>query len=85
MARGRKTGGGSRKGRPNKVTTALKDAVLRAFEKVGGEDYLVTVAGSDPRTFCALLGRVLPRDVRLEPEGEGRVEYVFRWAGEGEK
>lgn len=48
------------------MSATLKDAVLRAFEKVGGEDYLVTVARSDPRTFCALLGRMLPAEVRAD-------------------
>ena len=40
--------------------------MLRAFEKVGSDDYLVTVARRDPRTFCALLGRNLPTEVRAD-------------------
>jgi hypothetical protein len=52
--------GGSRKGIPNKQTVAIKDAIERAFTKLGGTDYLVHVGRSDPRTFCALLSRLLP-------------------------
>jgi len=58
--------GGRKRGTPNRVTSAVKDAILRAFEKVGGEDYLVTVAKSDPRTLCALLSRVLPSELRAD-------------------
>jgi len=52
--------GGSRLGRQNKTTLALKDAIERAFDKLGGTDYLVHVGQTDPRTFCALLSKLLP-------------------------
>lgn len=52
--------GGSRLGKPNKATVALKEAIENAFTKLGGTDYLVHVGKSDPRTFCALLSRLLP-------------------------
>lgn len=62
MAKGFKTGGRT-KGTPNKTTSALKDAILIAFYKVGGEGYLERVAQADPKTFCTLLGKVLPLQV----------------------
>ena len=52
--------GGSRKGIPNRNTVALKDAIENAFRKLGGTDYLVQVGRTDPRTFCALLSKLLP-------------------------
>lgn len=52
--------GGSRKGIPNRQTVAIKDAVERAFTKLGGVEYLVHVGRKDPRTFCALLSKLLP-------------------------
>ena len=52
--------GGSRKGIPNRQTVAIKEAIERAFDKLGGTDYLVHVGRNDPRTFCALLGKLLP-------------------------
>lgn len=52
--------GGSRLGRPNKATVALKEAIERAFDELGGASYLVHVGRTDPRTFCALLSRLLP-------------------------
>lgn len=55
---------GRRKGTPNKATTELKKAIMNAFNKVGGEDYLVLVAQEDPKTFCTLLGKVLPAEFK---------------------
>jgi hypothetical protein len=51
---------GRAKGTPNKLTLSVKEAIERAFDKLGGTDYLVYVGQSDPRTFCALLGKLLP-------------------------
>jgi hypothetical protein len=39
---------------------ALKDAIQNAFTELGGTSYLVHVGRSDPRTFCALLSKLLP-------------------------
>jgi len=52
--------GGSRKGIPNRQTVAIKDAIERAFDRLGGVSYLEHVGKTDPRTFCALLGKLLP-------------------------
>lgn len=58
------------KGRPkgslNKTTASLKDLILKALDEVGGLQYLCKVAYDDPRTFCGLIGRVLPLDVRMD-------------------
>jgi len=66
---GQKTGG-RKKGTPNKTTAALKDAIMNAFTEVGGQKYLVTVAKDDPKTFCTLLGRVLPAEINANVNGE---------------
>lgn len=62
MALGVKTGG-RQAGTPNKATAAIKGAILKAFEQAGGVDYLLKVAAEDPRTFCGLLGKVLPLSI----------------------
>jgi hypothetical protein len=51
---------GRARGTQNKLTLSVKEAIERAFDKLGGTDYLVHVGRSDPRTFCALLGKLLP-------------------------
>lgn len=57
--------GGSRKGRPNKITRELKAMILQALDEAGGVQYLVAQA-KNPRTaaaFLTLLGKVLPLQV----------------------
>lgn len=51
---------GRTKGTPNALTVSVREAVERAFEKLGGASYLEHVGRTDPRTFCALLSKLLP-------------------------
>jgi hypothetical protein len=51
---------GRAKGTPNALTVSVREAVERAFEKLGGASYLEHVGRTDPRTFCALLSKLLP-------------------------
>lgn len=55
--------GGRQKGTPNKLTGDVKAAIAAAFDEVGGKDYLVKLAVSDPRTFCTLVGKIVPMEV----------------------
>ncbi len=75
MALGKKTGG-RKKGTPNKTTTAVKEAILEAFEKTGGVGYLVKISKTDPKTFCTLLGRVLPMELDASVNGDLTVNIV---------
>jgi hypothetical protein len=70
---------GRAKGTPNKTTKLLKDAILNAFDRAGGEDYLLGVAKADYKTFCTLLGRVLPQQVT--GANEGPIHVVSESAG----
>lgn len=69
-------GPGRPKGASNKITRDIKEAVARAFEKVGGEDYLVTIAREDPKTFCSLLGRVIPLQIAGDNENPLTIQIV---------
>jgi hypothetical protein len=70
---------GRAKGTPNKTTKLLKDAILNAFDRAGGEDYLLGVAKADYKTFCTLLGRVLPQ--QHTGANEGPIHVVSETAG----
>lgn len=54
--------GGRKKGTPNKTTQDMKSAILEAFERAGGADYLTMLAADEPRTFVTLLAKVLPNE-----------------------
>jgi hypothetical protein len=63
-----KPGPGRPPGSQNKLTRDIKAAILGAFEKAGGEEYLAKVAKENPQVFCALLGKVLPMQVVGDPD-----------------
>lgn len=58
--------GGSRKGVPNKMTADLKEMIMGALEDVGGRQYLAERAIENPGPFMALVGKVLPKDIKAE-------------------
>ena len=60
--------GGRAKGTPNKMTIKVKEAILHAFDEVGGPAYLVKVAKEDPKVFCTLLGKVLPTEIHTKDD-----------------
>lgn len=51
---------GRQKGTVNKLTVSIREAIERAFDRLGGASYLEHVGRTDPRTFCALLSKLLP-------------------------
>ncbi len=62
-------GPGRPKGSQNKTTLAVKDAIIKAFDEVGGWEYLKAVAEEDPKTFLVLLSRCVPAEVKAEHTG----------------
>jgi hypothetical protein len=60
--------GGRKKGSPNKVTKDLRAAIIGAYDAVGGQAYLERVAIDDVKTFCTLLGKVIPTTVAGDEE-----------------
>lgn len=74
--------GGSRKGKPNKVTAELKDMILQALEGAGGVAYLMERA-NDPKTasaFLTLVGKVLPMQVTGQNGGALQITITGREA-----
>jgi hypothetical protein len=52
--------GGRQKGTPNKNTTAVKSALIDAFDRLGGIDKLVEFGQENPGEFYKLWVKVLP-------------------------
>ncbi len=69
-------GKGRPKGARNKMTRALKDIILGALDKAGGERYLFEQSSRNPVAFMTLLGKVLPVQVSGEDTGPVAVEIV---------
>lgn len=74
-------GPGRPKGVPNRVTTNLKEAILKAAAAAGGEEgqaglieYLTQQAKREPVAFMSLLGRIIPLTLRGDPESPLQVE-----------
>jgi hypothetical protein len=61
-------GKGRPKGSPNRINKALKEMILGALDKAGGEAYLVQQAQTNPNAFMTLVGKVLPMTVAGDPE-----------------
>jgi hypothetical protein len=73
-----RAGMGRPKGAKNKLTKKVKDAIETAFVSVGAAEYLEKVAKDDPKTFCALLGKVLPMQVTGEDGDPIEQEIIIR-------
>lgn len=60
---GKRPGAGRKKGIPNKTTTAVKEMVLAALDRVGGVSYLQQQATANPTAFMTLVGKIIPHEV----------------------
>lgn len=72
--------GGRQKGTPNKVTGLLKDMILQSLAEVGGVTYLNAQAESNPGAYMALVGKVLPLQIKeggAEPMVPTVVKHVY--------
>src|SRR3990167_2480828 len=58
--------GGSRLGKPNKISQSIKIEVLESFRMVGGREYLARQAIENPTAYMGLLGKVIPQQVQSE-------------------
>jgi hypothetical protein len=66
-----KPGPGRPKGVPNKTTTLVKDAILKALDEAdpeGAVAYLKKQASQNPTAFLTLVGKLLPLQVE-NPDG----------------
>lgn len=63
--KGKKTGG-RKKGSVNKSTAAVKDALTKAFEELGGVDSLVSWGRSNETEFYKLWVKMMPQEVNAE-------------------
>lgn len=78
MAKGIKTGGGSRAGIENRVSKELKDMIRGALDDVGGQEYLAKQAIENPTAFLSLIGKILPRVDNVTIDGNIKFDRIER-------
>ena len=84
MAYGKKSGGGSRKGRPNKLTKSVKEAFEVAFNELQGDKNanLATWAKENTTEFYKLAAKLIPTSVNADLTTQGeklrlwKVEFI---------
>ena len=80
MAKGKKTGGGSRKGIPNKHTKAVKEVFLNVFHKLeDSEDQkqgLYAFAKESPKDFYKIASKLIPQEMSAELTGEVTIRVI---------
>lgn len=57
---------GRKKGVPNKITRDVREMVLGALADAGGQEYLAKQAHLNPGAFLSLVGKTLPKDIKVE-------------------
>lgn len=73
-------GPGRPKGSVPKVTKTIREAVMQAFNEVGGPAYLVKLANgtqSDRAAFTSLLNKVLPTQINANVDGGIQVQLSW--------
>lgn len=61
-------GKGRPKGSKNKLSVDLRALIEAALHDVGGREYLAQQATDNPAAFMALVGKLVPKDIKLEGE-----------------
>lgn len=77
MAKGTKSGG-RKKGTPNRLTAAFKDAVRTVYHEIGGDAAFAGWARENQGDFYKIAARLIPTE--LTTQGEGIVVVVNRGA-----
>lgn len=77
-------GKGRKKGVPNKITADLRAMILGALDDAGGQEYLTRQAKRNPQAFLPLVGKCLPKEVKLGGDMKLSVRLVSVKRGTGD-
>jgi len=69
FAKGHPRMGGRKKGTPNRTTASVREALLAAFDEVGGVAWLVALARREPVAFARCSPRWCPRRLPCKTRG----------------
>jgi hypothetical protein len=68
-------------GTPNKSPNRVREAILQAFDEVGGAEWLRQLAADDPKTFSMLIGKVVPTEAKITGDEGGPVVVIKDYTG----
>ena len=68
--------GGRRRGTPNRLTTNFREAILLAYEKIGGHEAFAKWAAENQTDFYTLAARLIPTEAKSS-DGEGLTVIVY--------
>lgn len=63
---GKRDGAGRKKGSQNRFTSAIKDAVLETFEKLGGVKHMVKWAEKNQTDFYKIAAKLIPQQINAD-------------------
>jgi len=67
---GARPNAGRKKGVPTQVTQDIRQMIKDSLEGVGGMDYLMRQAETNPVAFMGLIGKIIPKEVEAHVTGE---------------
>jgi hypothetical protein len=60
--------GGRQKGTPNRLTTTFREAVILAFDRIGGHQAFAQWAADNPTEFYRIASRLIPAEMGAKDE-----------------
>ena len=80
---GRRPGSGRKKGTPNKLTTAFKQAVQNVYGAIGGDGAFAKWARENPTEFYKIAARLIPHEVNANVTHEPIRQLLAAVDGKG--
>lgn len=67
---------GRPKGSKNRITSAVKDNIVRVFEDIGGRESMAEWAKANKDHFYSMYSRLAPKEVIADVEADLTIELV---------
>ncbi|MDD5513616.1 MAG: hypothetical protein WCQ69_09965 [Bacteroidales bacterium] len=62
---------------PNKGAARIAEDIVAAYKELGGMQYLIQLAQEDRKTFCTLLLKILPNNIKADVDVKGQLAHFF--------
>jgi hypothetical protein len=74
--------GGRRAGTPNKLSRVFREAVMKAYDTIGGDEAFAKWAANHPTEFYKIAARLIPAEMGLHQDEDKIVVIVNRAGGD---